>query len=168
MDCQRRERCRAKAREDRGTLVAVPGQQQLDDDGRGLGMMRDAVLRESDAMTSWEPRRRVPPSLRPEMRLMLAVLEGAVEDFQKYAIARSGPGRRRFAEANAWFGATDVDGAFDFESICHALGIDPSYVRSGLRRWYVARHAASIATRPVLHFAFRRVSGTRHAIRLAS
>ena len=40
--------------------------------------------------------------LQPEKRLMLAVLEDAVSDFQKYATATSGRGRRLFANADGW------------------------------------------------------------------
>ena len=70
---------------------------------------------------------------------MLAVLEGAVSDFQKYATAVSGPGRRLFAEAEAWLASTTTDRPLDFESICHSLELDPSFIRAGLRRWCNAR-----------------------------
>jgi hypothetical protein len=38
-----------------------------------------------------------------EERLMLAVLESAVEDFQKYVLARSACGKKLFREAEEWF-----------------------------------------------------------------
>jgi hypothetical protein len=76
---------------------------------------------------------------QPEQRLMLALLEGAVSDFQKYATASSGRGRRLFADVSAWFWSTSSDRFLDFESICDGLSLDPSFVRDGLRRWRAAR-----------------------------
>jgi hypothetical protein len=102
--------------------------------------------------------------LQPEKRVMLAVLEGAVSDFQKYATALSGRGRRLFADAEAWFGSTTADDPFDFENICQALELDPSFVRAGLHRWCVARRREAPPSRTVLRFPFRRVGGTRHTI----
>ncbi len=102
--------------------------------------------------------------LEPVKRLMLAVLEGAVSDFQKYATALSGRGRRLFADADAWFGSSPADQPLDFENICQALGLDPSFVRAGLQRWCVARRLEPAPSRTVLRFPFRRVSGTRHTI----
>jgi len=66
---------------------------------------------------------------------MLAVLEGAVSDFQKYATASSGRGRHLFADADAWFGSTNTDDPLSFVNICYALALDPSFIRAGLRRW---------------------------------
>jgi len=76
---------------------------------------------------------------QPEKRLMLALLEGAVSDFQKYATASSGRGRRLFADVSAWFWSTSSDHSLDFESICDGLSLDPSFLRDGLRRWRAAR-----------------------------
>src|SRR5262245_11752552 len=56
--------------------------------------------------------------IQPEKRLMAAVLEGAVSDFQKYATASSGRGRWLFAEVDAWFASTATAWPLDFESIC--------------------------------------------------
>ena len=38
-----------------------------------------------------------------EERLMLAVLESAVEDFQKYVLARKPSGKKLFQQAEEWF-----------------------------------------------------------------
>jgi len=102
--------------------------------------------------------------LRPEKRLMFAVLEGAVSDFQKYATALSGRGRRLFFEADAWFESSAADRPLDFETICQALGLEPSFIRAGLHRWCSARRQEPRQSRTVLHFPFRRMSGTRHTI----
>jgi hypothetical protein len=73
--------------------------------------------------------------LQPEKQLMVAVLEGAVRDFQTYATSSTGRGRRIFVEADEWF-RSPTTGPFTFETICHALGLDPDYIRSGLRAWH--------------------------------
>ena len=98
---------------------------------------------------------------------MLALLEGAVSDFQKYATAFTGRGRRLFAEAETWF-RSSTDRPLDFESICQALGLDSGFIRAGLRRWCIARQGETGPSRTVLHFPFRRVGGTRHRIVAAS
>jgi hypothetical protein len=106
--------------------------------------------------------------LQPEKRLLLAVLEAAVSDFQKYATALTARGRRIFADADAWFASTRCDGPLDFESICQALGFDSSFIRAGLRRWRVARRREPNPSRAVLHFPFRRVTRANHVSGAAS
>jgi len=101
--------------------------------------------------------------LRAEKRLMLAVLEGAVSDFQKYATASAGRGRRLFADAEAWLESSTSDQPLDFENICYALGFDPSFIREGLRRWRAARRREPEPSRAVLHFPFRRVTRASRA-----
>jgi hypothetical protein len=70
-----------------------------------------------------------------EERLMLAVLENAVEDFQKYLLARSACGKRLFREAEEWFFDKDSDEIFSFASICDILGLHPDQIRKGLLVW---------------------------------
>jgi hypothetical protein len=109
---------------------------------------------------------RSPVTGQPEKRLLLALLEGAVSDFQKYATASSGRGRRLFFEANAWFKSDATDRLVDFVNICQVLALDPSFVRGGLQRWRTARRSET--TTSIVHTPFRRISGTRHTISLAS
>jgi hypothetical protein len=75
--------------------------------------------------------------LEPVKRLMLAVLDRAVNDLRTYAVVPTGRGRRLFADVEAWF-RSSTDGAFDFEAICQATGLDPDFIRSGLRSSYGA------------------------------
>jgi hypothetical protein len=75
--------------------------------------------------------------LDPVKHLMLAVLDRAVNDFRAYAAVPTGRGRRLFADVAAWF-RSSTDGAFDFETICHATGLDPDFIRKGLRFSYGA------------------------------
>jgi hypothetical protein len=74
-----------------------------------------------------------------EERLMLAVLESAVEDFQKYVLARKPRGKRLFQEAEEWFLAKDSDELFSFENICETLQLHPDYIRHGLMLWKEAK-----------------------------
>jgi len=74
-------------------------------------------------------------SSEAEKRLMLAVLEDAVQCFQDNVSARSGRGKRLFEEAEEWILETNSDWVFSFESICEVLGFNPQYVRQGLLRW---------------------------------
>ncbi len=101
-------------------------------------------------------------SRRPEQQLMLAVLEEAVATFQKNVTAGDGRSRRLFAEAAEWFASDDTGWPFSFVNICHALGLDPDGLRSGLRRWR-ARHPSG-AARIVMRSPFRRLHGSRRAL----
>ena len=74
-------------------------------------------------------------AVRGEKRLMLAVLEDALDCYQKYAFARDGQGRQLFAEACDWIGSESRDWFFSFENICETLEITPEYLRRGLEHW---------------------------------
>jgi hypothetical protein len=74
-----------------------------------------------------------------EERLMLAVLESAVEDFQKYVLARHTRGKKLFQQAEEWFLDTDSEEPFSFRSICETLGLHPDHIRKGLMVWKEAR-----------------------------
>lgn len=71
----------------------------------------------------------------PETRLLIAILEEAINCFQRYYFAEHDSGQRLFREADEWLMSNQRDWAFSFESICDAIGLDPSYVRYGLRQW---------------------------------
>jgi hypothetical protein len=70
-----------------------------------------------------------------EQRLMAAVLEDAVHCFQKHLFARNAEQRRLFREAAAWLWDDASTGPFSFRGLCHALDLEPSYIRRGLERW---------------------------------
>jgi hypothetical protein len=74
-----------------------------------------------------------------EERLMLAVLESAVEDFQKYVLARRPSGKKLFQEAEEWFLDEDSDALFSFASVCEILGLHPDHIRKGLLVWKEAK-----------------------------
>jgi hypothetical protein len=74
-----------------------------------------------------------------EERLMLAVLESAVEDFQKYVLARRPSRKKLFQQAEEWFLDNDSEALFSFESICETLQLHPDYIRQGLLLWKEAK-----------------------------
>lgn len=98
--------------------------------------------------------RRQAPSKRGEWQLIIAVLEDAINCFQKYFLARDNQGRRLFRDAYEWImvsqrphapsrGNDDV--GFTFEYICEVLGLEPDYLRGGLERWREQQLARGIA-----------------------
>lgn len=75
------------------------------------------------------------PALSPERRLMLAVLQNAVDTWQRYRRAHSGPLAERAAEARVWFAGAPAD--FTFVECCSAADLDPDAVREALARGMV-------------------------------
>jgi hypothetical protein len=80
--------------------------------------------------------RRRRSALSSEKRLMLAVLENALDDYQKYVLADDRIGRALFTEAVAWIACTTNGDIFSFEHISETLEIDPSYFRRGVAVWH--------------------------------
>jgi hypothetical protein len=74
-----------------------------------------------------------------EEKLMLAVLENAVEYFQKHVLARNPSGKKLFQEAEEWFLEKDSDELFSFENICETLELHSDYIRHGLLCWKEAK-----------------------------
>lgn len=70
-----------------------------------------------------------------EEALLLAMLEMAVEDFQKYLFAADAQGKALFQEAEEWILTSDSRWFFSFDNICRHLNMSPSYIRRGLMRW---------------------------------
>ncbi len=72
---------------------------------------------------------------QPECELLWAVLENGLTDYMKYASATGRRSKRLFRESEEWIMTDDPTWLCSFLNICHVLGIDPDYVRTGLRRW---------------------------------
>ena len=85
-------------------------------------------------------RRRIPQ--QPEIRLILAVLEDAVNCFQDNIFAVNKKRIQLFKEAEDWFKSDDASWIFSFVSICSLLQLDPGYFRQGLNRWAAKQRAA--------------------------
>ena len=80
--------------------------------------------------------------LEGEKNLILAVLEDAVNCFQKYYAARDKKGKELFREVEEWIMDEKDDRVFSFGSICDSLGINPGYLRRGLKQWEKKQSAA--------------------------
>lgn len=73
-----------------------------------------------------------------ERRLMIAVLEDAVNCFMKQLHATDPKGRQLFQDAEAWIAAEDRTWFFSFANVCETLELDPEYLREGLFKWRAA------------------------------
>lgn len=71
--------------------------------------------------------------LEPEMALLMAILEDAIHCYRKYRAARDRAGRERFRETEQWIMEEGDDWLFSFENVCEALGLDPQFIRRGVR-----------------------------------
>jgi hypothetical protein len=69
----------------------------------------------------------------PETALIAAILEDAIHDYRKYCCARDAAGKERFREAEEWLMREGNGWIFSFNNVCEFLGLDPEYVRRGLR-----------------------------------
>jgi hypothetical protein len=70
-----------------------------------------------------------------ERRLMIAVLEDAVDVYRKQAGATDPRGRELFHAAEVWIEDPDRTWLFSFQNICDVLDIDADYLRRGLHLW---------------------------------
>src|SRR5918911_5232092 len=81
-----------------------------------------------------------------EQKLMLAVLENAIEQFQEYALAENPKGKAMFAEVEEWLSEKNSDWFFSFENICETLRLSPEYLLAGLTAWRKAKIQAREVT----------------------
>ena len=78
------------------------------------------------------------PCDAPEARLLLAVLQDALGNFQRGLHSTSCKELEAFREVDRWFRSSEFDWLFSFENICSTLCIDPDHVRDGLNRLRIA------------------------------
>ena len=89
--------------------------------------------------------------LEGEKRLILSVLEDAIECFMKCIDASTNKGQRLFREADEWINHEDKRWVFSFDNVCDMLDINPEYMRAGMKRWkenklaLIERRRAAIA-----------------------
>jgi hypothetical protein len=88
--------------------------------------------------------------LEGEKRLILSVLEDAVECFMKCIDSPTSKGQRLFRDADEWIGLEDKHWVFSFDNVCDMLDINPEYMRRGLRQWKERRIAAMRRTAEAL------------------
>jgi hypothetical protein len=70
----------------------------------------------------------------PEVRLIAAVLEDAIDCYLKYCSAKTRRGKRIFIEAAQWIFDRNEDWLFGFDNICEMLKLDPDYIRRVLKQ----------------------------------
>ena len=73
--------------------------------------------------------------LEGEKRLILSVLEDAIECFMKCMDSATNKGQRLYREADEWIALEDKHWVFSFDNVCDMLDINPEYMRMGLRKW---------------------------------
>src|SRR5260370_39951223 len=73
--------------------------------------------------------------LEGEKRLIVSVLEDAIECFMKCIDASTSKGERLFRDADEWIAHEDKRWVFSFDNVCDMLDINPEYMRMGLRKW---------------------------------
>ena len=73
--------------------------------------------------------------VEPEKRLMLAILEDAINCYQENLLAKRGRAGRLFTKAEEWILEKGSNWIFSFKNICETLGFNPEYVRQGLLQW---------------------------------
>src|SRR5262249_15359384 len=69
-----------------------------------------------------------------------------------------------FTDVEEWVVSEDREWPYSFVNICQALGIEPHYLRTGLRRWREREQARGLSATNVVRFPFRRVNGRRQSI----
>ena len=74
-----------------------------------------------------------------EGRLLWAVLENGIDQYMKHATTTGRRGGRLFREAEEWIMRDDLTWLCSFVNICNVLGLDPTYLRTGLQRWREAQ-----------------------------
>lgn len=77
--------------------------------------------------------------LEGEKRLILSVLEDAIECFMKCMDSATSKGQRLYREADEWIALEDKHWVFSFDNVCDMLDINPEYMRRGLRDWKVRK-----------------------------
>ena len=80
-------------------------------------------------------------TLRGERRLLLAVLEEAIDSFCKTCGRLEQRNRNRHREAEDWLFSNDYTWFLSFQNICDVLDLDSSSLRERLVAWRNARGA---------------------------
>ena len=103
-----------------------------------------------------------------ERRLMLAVLEDAVECFQKYFGIKETRGRQLCSDAEDWIVSDDRSWLFSFVNVCEVLGLQPDFIRQGLLDWKTKQLENSLAPKPTVAEAPSRSPGRKRGTLVAA
>ena len=99
----------------------------------------------------------VDESIAAERRLMLAVLEDALSTYIKYYGSSHVRRHREAIEVKMWADSDESDWPFSFLNICNVVGIDPDYLRGGMKKWETKKRETT-GTRRVPFIYFKRAS----------
>jgi hypothetical protein len=98
-----------------------------------------------------------------EHRLMIAVLEDAIDVYRKQIGARDPRNQQLFREAEDWIEDRDRTWLFSFENICDVLDLDAEYLRRGLHtckeRANADRRGQVLPLRPDVTEELKKASG---------
>jgi hypothetical protein len=67
--------------------------------------------------------------------LMLAVLEDAMRTYKAGIDSAVASKRVEAFKVEAWVMSDDTDWPFAFVNVCNAIGLNPDYVRTAMRKW---------------------------------
>lgn len=109
--------------------------QTIEDTGNAFDRVSSLFQADTLAAQQYQDtyRRKIPQ--QPEIRLMLAVLEDAINCYQDNVFATNKKRVQLFKEAEEWFMSDEASWIFSFVSVCSILNLEPDYFRLGIRRW---------------------------------
>lgn len=103
-----------------------------------------------------------------EFVLVQAILREAIRTYQKFALKKGNRAARLFREVDEWFSAEDRQWFFSFVNVCDVLGLEPTYIRTGLKLWRERKlQAAASASVQSVQPMPRRLRGNMAAAGLA-
>lgn len=103
-----------------------------------------------------------------EFVLVQAILREAIRTYQKFALKKGNRAARLFREVDEWFSAEDRQWFFSFVNVCDVLGLEPTYIRTGLKLWRERKlQAAASASAQSVQRMPRRLRGNMAAAGLA-
>ena len=103
-----------------------------------------------------------------ERRLMLAILEDAVDCFQKYLGTEESRGRLLCSDAEEWIMSDDRSWLFSFVNVCEALSLQPDFIRQGLLNWKTKQLEHTHASEPTVAEAPLRSLGRKRGALVAA
>ena len=91
---------------------------------------------------------------------MLAMLQDAMDCYQRYALARDERGTALFADAQTRIESDERAWPLSYENICETLGFDANRMRRELSRWHQVRVPLNRRTARIVPLRERRLSAT--------
>jgi hypothetical protein len=85
----------------------------------------------------------------PERRLVIAILEDAVDCYVKHMFSSDRRSQQLFLDAEEWFADDDREWPFAFENVCEFLGLEPGYMRNGLKALKEREHTRRASAKAV-------------------